>query len=353
MSFWTAGAFLVGTVGSAVISSKAASKAASSQRKGLDAATIAQLEALDKQIAAEDRATQAMLQGYGMAADATRYGADQSREALKYGADTAAESAQKAIDAQMAMYNQTREDQMPWLQAGKRALATLEKMTYAGPGEFKESPGYQFRLDQGNKNVLGAASATGALDSGRTRKALMEYGQNYASNEYGNFLNQYYQSLTPFQAIAGAGLTSAQTIGQAGTQAGMGMAGTYNALARNQLSNAGQLAGTYTNEGNALAQNYMGAAGATASGYQNQGNLAVAGGNLQSNNIMGNANISAQNTLNNAGIWTNMINQGLSAYGMYKGFGGGNLGTVGNLIPSQTTWQNSPASYSNPNALMT
>ena len=320
-------AITVGSVATGIMGSKAASKASKRQREGLDAATIAQLEMQEKSIAAQ-------LQGYGMAADATRYGADQSREALKYGADTAAESAQKAIDAQMAMYNQTREDQMPWLQAGKRALATLEKMTYAGPGEFKESPGYQFRLDQGNKNVLGAASATGALDSGRTRKALMEYGQNYASNEYGNFLNQYYQSLTPFQAIAGAGLTSAQTIGQAGTQAGMGMAGTYNALARNQLSNAGQLAGTYTNEGNALAQNYMGAAGATASGYENQGAL-------MSNNIMGNANISAQGYLNNANAWTGAINQGLSAYGMYRGFGGGssggssgggnNFGTIGNI----------------------
>jgi len=283
MSFWVAGAVVVGSVGSAVISSRAASKAASAQSSGLDAATQAQMEMNDKSIAAT-------LQGYGMAADATRYGADQ-----------AAQSAQDAIDAQMDMYNQTRQDQMPWMVAGKKALGTLEGMVNAGPGEFTESPGYQFRLDQGNQNILNAASATGGIDSGRTLKALTEYGQDYASNEYGNFLNQYYASLAPFQALSGVGMNGAQSVGSAGVQTGAGVAGTYNALGQSQQLAAGQ-----------LASNYAAGGAAQASGYTDAGN-AIA------NNAMGQANISATKSINQGNAWTNALSQGLSIYGMVAG----------------------------------
>ncbi len=309
MSFFIAGAIVGTGLGSAIIGSRAASSAASSQSAGLQYAT-------DAQIAAADKAAAATLAGYKAAAGATKYAADKSASAIRYGADQAAESAQAAIDAQMAMYNQTREDQMPWLKAGRRSLETLEGMVNAGPGEFTESPGYQFRLDEGNKNILGAASATGGLASGRTLKALQEYGQDYASNEYTNFLNQYYQSLTPYQSLAGVGMNAAQSIGAAGTATGQGVAGTYNALGQNQLQAAGQLANTYTNEGSSLA-NIYGAAGASqASGYMNTGNILA-------NNYMGQGNISAANTMNQSNAWTGAINQGLSAFGMYAGMNQG------------------------------
>ena len=81
-------------------------------------------------------------------------------------------------------------------------------MVEAGPGDYEKSPGYQYRLDEGNKNILARASATGRYNSGATDKALLEYGQDYATNDYDNFLARYYQSLTPYQSLAGLGQTA-------------------------------------------------------------------------------------------------------------------------------------------------
>jgi len=263
-----------------------------------------------------EQASDASLEGYAMSADAIKYGAD-----LQY------KAAQEAIAAQMDMYNQTREDQMPWLKSGRKALKTLNKMVSAGPGEFTESPGYQFRLDQGNKNMLGAASATGNLASGRTLKALEEYGQDYASNEYQNFLNQYYTSLTPYQSLAGVGLNAAQSIGSAGIATGQGIASTYNALGASQA-----------NSQNNLANIYAGMGGAQASGYMNAGN-AIA------NNYMGQADISAQNTINKGNIWTNAINQGLSVYGMWAGNKAASSGSQAAMPYSNSTSWSNPSNY--------
>ena len=49
---------------------------------------------------------------------------------------------------------------------------------------FEEDPGYQFRLDEGLKAVRRGMNASGMRGSGATMKALTEYGQGFASNEY-------------------------------------------------------------------------------------------------------------------------------------------------------------------------
>ena len=175
------------------------------------------------------------------------------------------------------------------------------QMVQQGPGEFTESPGYQFRLDEGNRNILGAASATGGLASGRTLKALTEYGQDYASNEYNNFLNQYYQSLTPYQSLAGIGQTAAMGLGNLGL-------GTANAISGNQQA----LANVYQTQGISNASGYMAQGNALAGNAMSQGNIAA-------NQYMGQGNISAQNSMNQSNAWTNAINQGMTGLGMYMG----------------------------------
>jgi hypothetical protein len=57
--------------------------------------------------------------------------------------------------------------------------------------QFEQDPGYQFRLNEGNK-AIGRATSTGALPSGgATLKALTRFGQDYASNEYGNAYGRF------------------------------------------------------------------------------------------------------------------------------------------------------------------
>lgn len=46
--------------------------------------------------------------------------------------------------------------------------------------------GFQFRMDQGRKALESSAAGRGVLRSGGTLKDILNYGQNFASQEYGN-----------------------------------------------------------------------------------------------------------------------------------------------------------------------
>lgn len=56
--------------------------------------------------------------------------------------------------------------------------------------DMQADPSYQFRLDQGRKALEASKAAQGILKTGGTAKGLMEYGQGYASQEYGNVYNR-------------------------------------------------------------------------------------------------------------------------------------------------------------------
>lgn len=160
-------------------------------------------------------------------------------------ADAQAAAAKDAAAGQWKMYDQSREDLAPWREAGANALTTLVSKVNAGPGDYTKSPGYDFRLDEGNKNILARASAQGRYNSGATDKALLEYGQDYATNDYDNFLNRYYQSLTPLQSLAGVGQTTASNMASLNTQTGSNVG--------NYLTNAGEArASGYINKANAV-----------------------------------------------------------------------------------------------------
>ena len=140
-----------------------------------------------------------------------------------------AASAQKAAassaeETQLQMYYQAREDQAPWREAGGEAVNALTGLIEAGPGEFKESPGYEFTRKEGLRGIRNVLSSMGQVRSGRHIKAATRYAEGLASTEYDNFLSRWYQSLTPYQSLAGLGQTSVAQTGAAGTQAGQGAA---------------------------------------------------------------------------------------------------------------------------------
>lgn len=56
-----------------------------------------------------------------------------------------------------------------------------------------KDPGFQFRMDQGRKALEASAAGKGVLRSGGTLKDLLSYGQNFASQEYGNVFNRALQ----------------------------------------------------------------------------------------------------------------------------------------------------------------
>jgi hypothetical protein len=71
---------------------------------------------------------------------------------------------------------------------------------------FRQGTNYQWRLNQG-ANALTSNLARGTLDSGAAQKSILEYGQNFASNELGNYMNllasQQASGLTAAGAVMG------------------------------------------------------------------------------------------------------------------------------------------------------
>lgn len=193
-------------------------------------------------------------------------------------ASTQAAAANRAADLQNQQYQQTRQDQMPWMQAGQTALNALTPLATNyqkfGMSQFQQDPGYQFRLSEGLKQLGHAAGARGGLVSGQTLKGLQDYAQGAASNEYTNAFNRYQTErnaqLNPLQSLAGVGQTTAAQLGQQGAanaaNVGNLMTGGAAAQAAGMVGGANALTsglGTYLNysQGNNLLNALRGGGG--------------------------------------------------------------------------------------------
>jgi hypothetical protein len=164
MTFWVAGAAVVGTIGGALISSKSASKAADQQAQG------------------------------------TRDAMDENRR----------------------QFDITRADQAPYLAAGKAALGTLavENDVPLDESRIQMDPGYQFGLREGRQAIDRQTAAAGGRISGAALKAAARYGTDYATTGYSTAYARANQARTDrlnrLAALAGVGQTATQNIGAVG-----------------------------------------------------------------------------------------------------------------------------------------
>jgi hypothetical protein len=215
----------------------------------------------------------------GWVAGAVVVGSLVSANASKSAAKTQAAAATNATELQAAQYEQTREDQAPWRQAGVNALGEMQRTAGNVPGAFKfgagdytADPGYAFRLAEGRKALASKARARGGLVSGQTLKGMQDYAQESASNEFQNAYNRAFTSYgtdvarenqlyNRQAALAGIGQTSTNLINQAGqnyaTSAGNLMTSAGAAQAAGQVGAANAIntgIGTYLNysQNNAL-----------------------------------------------------------------------------------------------------
>ena len=127
----------------------------------------------------------------------------------------------------------------PWREAGTDALGKLQAKIDAGPGEFEKSPGYEFRLAEGQKAIERSAAARGGVLSGAAVKAGMKYGQDFATNDYDNFLRRYYESMEPLERMSGQGMNASQIMGGYATQGARDMA-NQGQVATNKIGEATQ-----------------------------------------------------------------------------------------------------------------
>ena len=123
--------------------------------------------------------------------------------------DKAAKSYAKSGDTQsqaiMEMYYQTRKDLAPYMKMGGEGMKKYWDMLEKGPGEFEADPGYEFRKAEGEKGIDRMSSAGGNFFSGKRGKALVEYGQEFASNEYDKFMTRYYKKLDAYGNLMNVG----------------------------------------------------------------------------------------------------------------------------------------------------
>lgn len=93
-------------------------------------------------------------------------------------ASTQAAAADQATQLNRDIYNQNRADLAPWRQTGGSALAMLANgLGLNGPSgndaataAFRTSPGYDFAFSQGQRAVNGSAAAKGMYAWGRAPK---------------------------------------------------------------------------------------------------------------------------------------------------------------------------------------
>jgi hypothetical protein len=64
------------------------------------------------------------------------------------------------------------------------------------PEQAFNDPGYKFRTDQGNRGLQNWAAAKGTLNDSSTAKALVDYNQGAATQEYANVWNRDWQDQT-------------------------------------------------------------------------------------------------------------------------------------------------------------
>jgi hypothetical protein len=153
----------------------------------------------------------------------------------------AATSAQNQL--QQYMYDTTRADNMPALQARNSALQQMQALL-ADPSSLTSQPGYQFGVDQGLRAVNNGAAARGMSQSGAADKARIRFGQDFASTKLNESANR-------LMALASGGQPGASQIGGAGANYA-GQVG--NALMQQGDANAAyRIAG-----GNALADTVNG-----------------------------------------------------------------------------------------------
>jgi hypothetical protein len=227
-------------------------------------------------------------------------------DASRSASNTQADAASNATAANNAQYQQTRQDNLPLLDARNTSLGQM--VSGAAPGgdynrdfslaDFRQDPGYQFRLAQGQQGVEQSAAARGGALSGGALKGLVQFNQGTADQAYGDAYQRFNadrdRRFNRLASIAGLGQTAtAQTqalggqsvarSGEYGLQGAnaqaagtMGQANAWGGLG-NSLANLGQQRGWFGgNNGSGFSLGGMGGIG--SSGGYSLGNGAYNGG---------------------------------------------------------------------------
>lgn len=183
----------------------------------------------------------------GMGTAAQLVGGLLQSSAAKKAAEAQVESARSSNELLKGIYQQTRQDNMPALEARNAGLSGYQGLI-KNPGSVQNDPGYAFGRDQGIQGIDRSAAGRGGLYSGATLKAQTKFGNDYATTKFDNALGRYGN-------LAQLGGTGTQTIANS--------ANSYGQQAANNITGAGNASasgtvGSANAWGNALGSAYNG-----------------------------------------------------------------------------------------------
>lgn len=180
-----------------------------------------------------------------------------------------------AIAEQQRQYDQTRADFAPFRQIGYDAASRLSSAASGDMSGFFASPDYNFRRNEGMRDIGGSFAARGGAASGNALEALANFNSNLASGEYGNWWNRQAGLLD-----AGQGGT-AQTA-QAGQNAANNISAGYQNIGDARASG---IIGTGNAIGGAMNNWLLYRGGYGGGGYGGYGGGTVPGGSSTYRNI--------------------------------------------------------------------
>ena len=158
-----------------------------------------------------------------------------------------------------------------------------------GAADFQTDPGYNFRLSEGLKALDRQAAARGGMMSGAALKAAGRYGQEAASQEYGNAFNRFQTNRA--------------------SQTGL-FTDAYNRNRTRQLDEFSRLGGLMTSGQNAAA----GTGASQAAFGSNAANLMSQGAQAMGQGVIGAGQATAAGQMGAGNTYNNAINAALTGY---------------------------------------
>jgi len=189
------------------------------------------------------------------------YGAYSSAQAGKAGAKAQENAANAATAEQQRQYDQTRQDQLPFLQAGQNAVGLQQRYLNGDTSGFENSPDYKFAVQQGTKQLDAGATANGNLWGGGADADRIALGQGLATQ----YANNYWSKLA---GMASQGQTSATTLGYQGANTANQIGQNYGNIGQARASSYANTANSWNNFGNQMS-NMLGQQSQTQSSFGN------------------------------------------------------------------------------------
>lgn len=182
------------------------------------------------------------------------YGANKQAKANERGARGQQDAADAATAEQRRQYDLTRQDQMPFLDAGYDALRRQQQALDGDWSGFENSPDYAYARDQSLQALERGAAARGGFTGGGADADRLAMASGLANQNFGNYWDR-------LAGRAGQAQSSATNLGALGMQ----MAGN---IGNNYARAANANASAYANNANLYSQAAAGIGGAFNNWYQ-------------------------------------------------------------------------------------